>query len=61
MFNRSVNYDYIGKLAAVEHYGPEQMKPEARATFLAWHEQHKDDTFNFLAAIMTYCKQVSLQ
>lgn len=57
-FNCSANYNYIDKLPGIEYYGVDQMKPAARETFLAWHEEHKENMFNFLASIMQYCKQV---
>ncbi|XP_049823419.1 uncharacterized protein LOC126265580 [Aethina tumida] len=56
LFNTLENQQYVGPLSSVEFYGPNQMKPEDRHTFLNWHQEHQNDVFNFQEEIVAYCK-----
>ncbi|XP_049826243.1 uncharacterized protein LOC126266384 [Aethina tumida] len=50
------NQQYVDPLPSAEFYGPNQMKPEDRHTFLNWHQEHQNDVFNFQEEIVAYCK-----
>ncbi|XP_049818063.1 uncharacterized protein LOC126264380 [Aethina tumida] len=56
LFNTLENQQYVGPLPSAEFYGPNQMKPEDRHTFLNWHQEHQNDVFNFQEEIVAYCK-----
>jgi hypothetical protein len=58
MFNRQENWDYDGKLPALECYDPEHQKAKAREDLLKWHQEHKDDHFNFQQELESYCKLI---
>jgi hypothetical protein len=42
------------QLPDTKYYGVEQMKPEARETFIKWHAEHKMDEFDFDAELLKY-------
>ncbi|XP_049825039.1 uncharacterized protein LOC126265968 [Aethina tumida] len=56
LFNTLENQQYVCPLPSAEFYGPNQMKPEDRHTFLNWHQEHQNDVFNFQEEIVAYCK-----
>ncbi|XP_028132068.1 uncharacterized protein LOC114327599 [Diabrotica virgifera virgifera] len=54
-FNTPENQGYKGSLPATEYYGPNTMKPKQRNEFLKWHEEHKNDEFDFSKELHAYC------
>jgi hypothetical protein len=56
MFNRKENWDYVGKLPALDFYDPDHLKAKAREELLKWHGEHEDDHFNFQKELESYCK-----
>ncbi|XP_018574064.1 uncharacterized protein LOC108913080 [Anoplophora glabripennis] len=55
LFNTAANANYVGPLPAAEYYDPDNMKPEDRAKFLEWHEEHRDDEFDMQRDLVEYC------
>jgi hypothetical protein len=57
LFNRAENQHVVlESLPAAEFYDPLSMKPEARKDFSVWHEQHRNDRFDFREELMRYCR-----
>ncbi|KFM83192.1 hypothetical protein X975_12725, partial [Stegodyphus mimosarum] len=60
LFNSRENQSYVGPLPETQYYSPDSMSTSARQTFLAWHEAHKGDVFNFQAEMLAYCRYIFL-
>lgn len=43
-------------LPDMKYYNPNGMKPEYRAKFLVWYEQHRNDHFDFEVELVRYCR-----
>lgn len=54
--NDDAHQDYIGPMFPIEAYSPEQMTESGRAEFLLWYEEHKNDTFDLQADLLSYCE-----
>lgn len=59
LFNKKENFGYIGKIPDAKYYCPESMTPDARAEFMAWHEEllNKNYVFDFNKELEQYCIQ----
>ena len=55
-FNTKSNWDYVGPIPGIEHYGVEQMNESEGEEFMAWHETQKDIVFNNRQVLTQYCK-----
>ena len=57
-FNKKYNENYIGPIPSKKHYGYNQMKPDERAKFLKWYDDHVSENyvFDFEKEIVNYCR-----
>lgn len=56
LFNTPKNQDYVGPLPEAHYYSPDTMSSAVRTAFLAWYEEHKNETFDFQSEIEGYCR-----
>ncbi|KAK5638854.1 hypothetical protein RI129_013149 [Pyrocoelia pectoralis] len=56
LFNTEENSSYVGPLPAVKYYSLDSMKPDARALFLKWYDEHKQDVFDMQRDLVEYCR-----
>ncbi|XP_036144598.1 uncharacterized protein LOC118646236 [Monomorium pharaonis] len=58
LFNRVENQTYVGPLPDIQYFCPDQMKPEEREQFLAWHSKMINESyiFDFQREIVRYCR-----
>ena len=52
LFNKMINFDYIGDYPSPSFYGITDMSPEDRRRFLTWYSTKKDSLFNFQEEIL---------
>ena len=55
-FNKKCNYSYEGPYPEPQYYGADNMKPEARESFLLWHSEQAGKKFNFMKELVDYCE-----
>ncbi|XP_035230817.1 uncharacterized protein LOC118202735 [Stegodyphus dumicola] len=56
LFNARENQNYVGPLPEIHYYSPDTMSTSARQAFLASHDAHKGDVFDFQAEMLAYCR-----
>ncbi|XP_036139539.1 uncharacterized protein LOC118644656 [Monomorium pharaonis] len=58
LFNTIENQTYVGPLPDIQYFCPDQMKPEEREQFLAWHSKLSNEgyIFDFQREIVRYCR-----
>ena len=57
MYNRDENqHAVLQHLPDIKYYAPDAMKPDARAKFLKWYDDNKNNTFNFQEELLRYCR-----
>ncbi|XP_036138907.1 uncharacterized protein LOC118644437 [Monomorium pharaonis] len=58
LFNTRENQMYVRALPDIRYFYPDQMKPEEREQFLAWHSKmtNKGYIFDFQREIVRYCR-----
>ena len=54
-FNKTENWNYVGKYPPPEDYGIDSMSTNEREIFLDWHKSQKED-FNFQEQMLMYCR-----
>ena len=55
-FNTKLNQTYVGKYPPSEDYGCETMSSNKRKEFLEWYKKNENETFNFQAEMLKYCR-----
>ena len=58
LLQQKCNKNYVGPMPSKKHYGYIQMKPDERAKFLTWYNDHMSENyiFDFKKEILKYCR-----
>ena len=56
LFNRKENWDYVGHIPDIQHFGIEGMNPKMREKVIEWHEAQKGKVWSFREEMEKYCK-----
>ena len=55
-FNHPDHQTYVGPVPALDYYMPETMSPKDRQAFETWHQQQRDQVFDFQKELVAYCQ-----
>ena len=55
-FNHPDHQTYVGPVPALDYYMPETMSPKDREAFETWHQQQRDQVFDFQKELVAYCQ-----
>ena len=55
-FNHPDHQNYVGPIPALDYYMPETMSPEGKQALETWHQEQRDQVFDFRKELVKYCK-----
>ena len=55
-FNHPNHQTYVGPVPALDYYMPETLAPKDRQALETWHQQQRDQVFDFQKELVTYCQ-----
>ena len=55
-FNHPDHQNYVGPFPALDYYMPETMPPEGKQALETWHQDQRDNVFDFRKELVKYCK-----
>ena len=55
-FNHPDHQTYVGPVPALDYYMPETLAPKDRQTLETWHQQQRDQVFDFQKELVAYCQ-----
>lgn len=56
IFNAPQFQDYVGPMPDIRYFQPELMTPSYRKKFMAWYNEHRNDTYNLQDELLKYCR-----
>ena len=55
-FNHPDHQNYVGPIPALDYYMPETMSPEGKQALETWHQEQRDQVFDFRKELVKYCQ-----
>ena len=55
-FNHPNHQNYVGPVPALDYYMPETMSPEGKQALETWHQDQRDQVFDFRKELVKYCQ-----
>ena len=55
-FNHPDHQTYVGPVPALDYYMPETLAPKDRQALETWHQQQRDQVFDFQKELVAYCQ-----
>ena len=55
-FNHPDHQTYVGTVPALDYYMPETLAPKDRQALETWHQQQRDQVFDFQKELVAYCQ-----
>ena len=55
-FNHPDHQNYVGPIPALDYYMPETMSPEGKQALETWHQEQRDQVFDFKKELVKYCQ-----
>ena len=55
-FNHPDHQNYVGPFPALDYYMPETMSPEGKQALETWHQDQRDQVFDFKKELVKYCQ-----
>ena len=55
-FNHPDHQTYVGPVPALDYYMPETLSPQDRQALEMWHQQQRDQVFDFQKELVAYCQ-----
>ncbi len=56
IFNAPQFQDYVGPMPDIRYFQPELMTPSYRKKFIAWYNEHRNDTYDLQVELLKYCR-----